>query len=205
MKTMKNKLFNSIQFSDYVKTHLHSIDSKVKALKNYNFENSTIDEITEKYYNEFNIVLPVLDIDGTTMSKTEDCKVASNWQRAYDKVNTVDGTRFTFYIPFTGDYKLFSTIPFKHSTGEIDGEVELKKIKIEYEISVEKVSEGTEQIKKDLKKNTGKIKTHLEYLEIETKRYNDNLKTIIKNALKKRKIKLDQDDDAANSLGFPIQ
>jgi len=202
MKTMKKKLFCLIQFHDYVNNSVQSIDSKVKALKNYSFEDSTIDEITEKYYNEFLLDVPVLNINGTTMDKTEDCKVANDDPTANGGADTIDGIRFTLYIPFRGDSNLFSVTPIKFKNDYPFGEVKKGEIKIVYEVPI---TRNLKQTKIELKNNTDLIGAYLGYLIIHTKPYNANLKTIIKAKLEKRKNNIDKNDDTLKSFGFPLK
>lgn len=200
---MKPKaLFNTSKFYDYVSSDLHTIDSKIKALKKYDFDNSTVDELTEKYYNEFVLDVPVLNREGIYMNKPEDCKISVGRRTSFGGSDRIDGTRFSFYVPFTGDWNLFGAFPSRFKKVLPYGDAKQDEVKVVYEVPV---GQNTDQLKAEFDRNVDLIEEYLGYLRNDTKPHNDNLKPNIKVTLKKRKSKLDQDEDSANSFGFPIK
>ncbi|WP_034257719.1 hypothetical protein [Altibacter lentus] len=75
-------------------------------------------------------------------------------------------------------------------------------LKVVYEVPV---GQDASRIKADFDNNLGTIKKYLEFLAKDINDFNGKLEPSIKARLERRKDKLDNDDEIANTFGFPIK
>lgn len=193
-------LFNSRKIYDLANAISSSIDNQINKMGKADFANSTIDELTEKLTQQNKLDIPKLLEQEIHMKKPEDVKINID-RRGYGG-KSVDGTKYTFIIPFTGDSSLFGVFPSTYLSHLPTGDVYGSEIKIVFKVIV---GNDTSRMKPEFDSNLETIKRYLGFLEDDINIFNGKLAPAIKASLARRKNKLDNDEETANSFGFPIR
>lgn len=199
-----DNLFNNRKFYEVANSISASLDTKIKALTKFDFEKSSVEQISENLFEKYKIVIPKLLEEEIHMKSPEDVKIRTEGRGGYYRTasTTVDGTKFTFVIPFEGDGSTFKILPSTYLSTLPYGEINSNEIRIIFKVPIGRDSSN---LKVEFDKNLDKIKVYLGYLENDIKPFNNNLSAAISASVQGRKNKLDKDDEAANSFGLPIR
>lgn len=199
-----DNLFYSRKFYDLANYISATLDTKIKALTKLDFEKSSVEQMTENLVEKNKIVIPKLLEDEIHMKKPEDVKISTEGRGGYNRTasTTIDGTKFTFVIPFEGDGALFKILPSTYLSTLPYGEISNNEINIVFKVPIGRDSSN---LKVEFDRNLEKIKEYLGFLENDMKPFNNSLLPSISASIQARKDKLDKDDEAANSFGFPIR
>ncbi|KSA12687.1 hypothetical protein I600_2120 [Maribacter dokdonensis DSW-8] len=167
------------------------------------FNNSTIEELTEKLRAEFEISIPELSKDEIYTKQPKDIKITVGRRGVYGGGTTkVDGTEFTFVIPFKGDSYYFGITPTKFLSVVPYGNAGNNEISISYEVPNGRDSSG---LRAEFDNNLATIEKYLDFLDSDFKQFNNQLASGITTFLERRKAKLDSDDETASGFGFPVK
>ena len=190
-------LFNNRKFYDFANSLANSIENRINNYDKSKFNNNTIESLTKQLAEEFKIKLPEFKEDAIYQNKPSDTKI-----RNYGRSTSVDGTKYTLIIPFKGDSTMFGIFPSSFLSVLPYGIIESDELKVVYEVPVE---QDASRIKADFDNNLKTIKKYLEFLAKDINDFNGKLEPSIKARLERRKDKLDNDDEIANTFGFPIK
>lgn len=198
-KKMK-ALFSDRNVEEHWDAVASAIDREISKLPKNAFEKSTIDELALQFMERSPILIPKLLEDKIYTKKPQDTKIPIG--RSVYGGKTIDGTRFTFVIPFDGDSYFFGLRPSKYMgvfpLAELSGNELLVTVSVP-------VGGDTTGIRGEFDKSLEMIKTYLSFLDNDAKIFSNKLPSGIKISLQNRKNKLDNDDEVANSFGFPIR
>jgi len=111
------------------------------------------------------------------------------------------GTKFTYYIPFTGDSELFKLRPSTQSTVLPRAEVRDNELVMTYEEPAATVSRIQESFTSDLET----LKEYLEWVEEDVAPFNASLSDKVSKAINARRDKLLQDRELAVQTGFKLR
>jgi alanine-alpha-ketoisovalerate/valine-pyruvate aminotransferase len=195
-------LFNNRKFYDFANSLANSIENRINNYDKSKFDNNTIEALTEQLVEEFKIELPEIKEDAIYQNKPSDTKIRYSGRGNYGRSSSVDGTKYTLIIPFTGDSTMFGIFPSSFLSVLPYGTIESDELKVIYEVPV---GQDASRIKADFDNNLGTIKKYLEFLAKDINDFNGKLEPSIKARLERRKDKLDNDDEIANTFGFPIK
>lgn len=194
--------FNNRKFYDFANSLANSIENRINNYDKSKFDNQTIEELTEQLVEEFKIELPQIKEDAIYQKKPSDTKIRYSGRGHFGRSTSVDGTKYTLIIPFTGDSAMFGIFPSSFTSVLPYGIIEPEVLKVVYEVPV---GQDASSIKADFDNNLGTIKKYLEFLAKDINDFNGKLEPSIKARLERRKDKLDNDDEIANTFGFPIK
>ena len=193
-------LFNGKRVQEHWNSVISSIDKEIHRLPKSSFTNSTIDELTAELIHKYSINIPQLLEEEIYMKKPEDVRIAADRRSVYGP--TVEGTKFTFVVPFKGDSLFFNILPSRQQnlfpSAKISGNELLMIIQVP-------LGSNTSNIREEIDKNIDRIKTYLSLLDNDAKIFRNGLQSAIRGSLQNRKRKLDNDDEVANSFGFPVR
>lgn len=193
--------FNSRKFYDLENSLSSTIDNRIKELKRVDFESSTLEELTDTLFEQYKIEVPALLEDKIYIRTPEDVKIPVE-KRGYGKSTTVDGTKFTFVIPFEGDPGIFSISPSTYLSVLPYGHIESNEIRVTYEVPIDKDSS---RLKTDFDTNLNTISKYLTFLDDDVAQFNKKLTAAIRAILQRRKDKLEKDIEVVSSFGFPVR
>lgn len=195
-------LFNNRKFYDFANSLANSIENRINNYDKTKFDNHSIDDLITQLVDEFKIELPELKEDDIYQKKPSDTKIRYSGRGHFGRSTTVDGTKYTLIVPFTGDSTMFGIFPSAFTSVLPYGIVESDELKVVYKVPV---GQDASRIKADFDNNLDTIKKYLEYLTKDINDFNGKLEPSIKARLERRKNKLDNDDEIANTFGFPIK
>ncbi|WP_276166080.1 hypothetical protein [Zobellia alginiliquefaciens] len=195
-------LFKNIKFYDLANSLAKAIENRINNYDKSKFDNNTIENLTEQLVEEFKIELPEIKEEAIYQNKPSDTKIRHSRRESYGRNTSVDGTKYTLIIPFTGDSTMFGIFPSSFTSVLPYGIIESDELKVVYEVPV---GQDATRIKVDFDNNLGTIKKYLEFLAQDITDFNLKLEPSIKARLERRKDKLDNDDEIANTFGFPIK
>lgn len=193
-------LFNERKFQDLSKNISLSIDNQIKQLGKKDFENSTIPELVDEILLANKTEIPKLLEEEIYMKNPEDTKISVDGHRYGGR--TIDGTKFTFVIPFKGDSHLFDIFPTTSLNVLPFAQKDILDLKVVLKVPV---GNDTSRLRNEFDQNLENINKYLGFLEDDFNILYARLPALIKVSLQKRKEKLDGDDAVVNSFGFPIK
>lgn len=196
-------LFNSTRFNDLVNNKIASMQMSISKLEQDDFEGSTIDEIAEKLSERFKLETPQLKEGEISQKTPEDVSIKLKGRGYSGGSAKVDGTKYIVVIPFEGDSDMLEIRPSTVSTLLPKGLVGSDGIRMIYEVPVGE--DALAAIKADIDRNLILIKKYLGFLSKDVVEFNMNLLPALKTILERRKNKLDNDNEIASGLGFPIK
>lgn len=167
--------------------------------------NTNPEELADYFASEFTIEPPtLLENDIEVSQKDIKIDVSNDYSRTmFDQSGPlyVDGTRFTYHVPFIGDAKLFqyqaSTFTFNPPRGKTVG--------LELQLVYEQTNLNIEALKGQFNRDLVEIKRHLEWVASDVKPFNTKLRETILTKINQRREKFTKDHTAAAELGFPVR
>lgn len=198
-----NTLFSTTKFYDEASALTKSLENRIKNLERSDFKNSTMDQLTAVIKEEYELEIPELKEDDIYTKKPEDIKIRIQNRNPYGgRSSQIDGTRFTFVIPFNGKSSDFNIMPSKFSSVFPLANISGNEISIIFEIPAGRDASG---LRGEFDRSLDIIKKYLGFLQSDFDRFNNQLEPLIKSLLERRKAKLDKDDETASGFGFPVK
>lgn len=113
----------------------------------------------------------------------------------------IDGTRFTFHVPFTGDNNLFRCRPSTYSLNPPYGRI----VGNELQLSYEQIEANPEELKSRFARDLAEVQTHLDRITSDVNPFNGKLKATALAKINQRREKLSKAQSAVEGLGFPVR
>ena len=113
----------------------------------------------------------------------------------------ITGTRVTFYVPFTGDSKLFHCRPSTYSLNPHRATVRSNEIVFTYDLTNEQASAVGDAFERDFKN----VKVHVKRVAADVETFNSSLPGNASQRMNDRRDKLLQDRDLVTNIGFPFR
>lgn len=195
-------LFNRYRMYDYQNAILENVAKSINHLTLSSFQNNSVDDISKSIFDHHNLTTPVLKEDGKFQRVPKDIKISMPTRSRYDGYVDIQGTRFEIVIPFTGDKDLFQVCPNVFNSNPPAAVVTEQQLHFIYEIPS---NANKDEVYVNFDKNLNNIKNWLNYTEQDVLQFNSKLNTAISSEVGKRKQKIDDDNNAANSSGIPIR
>ena len=119
----------------------------------------------------------------------------------YGRPAYVQGTRITFYIPFSGDYQLFHCRPSTFSLNPPRGAADKTEVVFTYDLT----SVDREQVQSEFNGHLASVKKYIGWIRQDVENFNSNIRAIASERLASRREKLLRDRELVESLGFPLR
>lgn len=113
----------------------------------------------------------------------------------------ITGTRVTFYVPFTGDSKLFHCRPSTYSLNLPRATVRSNEIVFTYDLTNEQASAVGDAFERDFKN----VKVHVKRVAADVETFNSSLPGNASQRMNDRRDKFLQDRDLVTNIGFPFR
>lgn len=198
-------LFGYDDLRTFLDDRLNDAINKIKSEdKNY-ILNVNMQDYTNHLVNTHSLELPVLDKENIHLQHEEiELDVSQDPRRPFldrDKPYYITGTKFTFYIPFTGDSILFNYKPSTFNYSPPKGEVRNQEL-LAY---LEGTNLEADNIKEKFDKLLFDIEKWLTWVEKDIKNFNQRLRNEVESQVTTRREKLLNDTNLAYELGFPLR
>jgi len=195
-------LFNKI---DVLTFHLQRKQIIKEYIATLDDSELNVESIKQDTYEHYYYDLPNLQEDKICQEKPErifiDGSKRPDLMFQYDG-NRIEGTRFTFVIPFEGDEELFDIRPSQFTFNPPRGNIEGNEIKYQYDAISGEDKQGALN---SFESNSGEIKKTLETLKNDLSKFNDELKIFINVEIDHILAANQKGINDANSFGFPIR
>ena len=202
---MSELLFYKYDLQATIENQGRALVADINSMKETEVLNTSQEEMV-KYLIEKHRINPLaIDETGIQMNYGDaQIDVRGDFRRAIfdmDRPVYVTGTRFTFYVPFTGDSDLFRCKPSTYSLSLPTATVRSNELIFTYDMTNDRDSDVGEMFKRDL--NTTQV--HAKRVNTDVGRFNGALTENAVRRLNARREKLLKDRDLVASIGFPLR
>ena len=202
---MSEMLFYKYDLQATIENKGRALVTDINSMKETEVLNTSQEEMV-KYLIEKHRINPLaIDETGIQMNYGDaQIDVRGDFRRAIfdmDRPVYVTGTRFTFYVPFTGDSDLFRCKPSTSSLSLPTATVRSNELIFTYDMTNDRDSDVGEMFKRDL--NTTQV--HAKRVNTDVGRFNGALTENAVQRLNARREKLLKDRDLVASIDFPLR
>lgn len=197
----KIALFSGKQLASVIREKLQSISQDIDNIDANTLHNTSLDDWCEYYENNYKFeLLELLENEISTDSE----EVLLPEMGFYSGNREKKGTKFSFFIPFTGEQELFRYQP-SISIGELNNPL-LAQIH-NYELILEYADLQPEAIRIQslFRQDLSKLNENIRYLNREVLDFNNSIYSLIKSTIESRRQKLLKDQSLVEALGYPLK
>lgn len=205
MNSRDEALFWNNELSRFLGIKENSLMTEVERMQESNLTKIEPQKLADELATKYSVHVPKLDTDRIETSKKEIKVDVSNdplrisHQRSGPVL--IDGTLFTFHIPFTGDYLLFDCKPSTSSINPTYGKIVTGEVQLSYEIT----NQNPETIKSNFHTDLAAIKTSLDRITVDVDAFNSRLSSAALAKINQRLAKFAKDKNVMTELGFPVR
>jgi len=201
----KSPLFWNNELRRFLGKKENSITTEVERAQESNLLKIEPQKLADELVAKYSVLVPKLDIAHIEISKKE-IKV----DVSKDPLRTsphrsgpvlIDGTRFTYHIPFTGDYHLFDCKPSTFSLNPPLGIIVGGEIQLTYEI----IDPNPEAIKSNFETDLAEIQSNLNRIAVDVDAFNNELSSATLAKINQRLAKIAKNKGVLTELGFPVR
>jgi hypothetical protein len=198
-------LFIKRDLQNAIENHKNKLLEKIEQIDKNRILSTNSDELADYFTSEFILEPPIL-IETNIQVSQEDVKidVSDDYSRVvFDRSRAyfVNGTRFTYHIPFQGDANLFQYQTTTHSMNPPLGKV----VHSDLQIAYEQTTPDPEKLKSQFNRDLQEIKRNLEWVIADVNPFNARLRETALAKINQRREKFTKDYNAATELGFPMR
>ena len=113
----------------------------------------------------------------------------------------VNGTKVTFFVPFTGDPGLFKCRPSRFNTNPPQGVVRGNELVLSYVLT----TQDTPGIKDEFERDIGTVKKYVSWISSDVEQFNSVVHTTTRQQIEARREKLLRDRGIVENLGLPLR
>lgn len=194
-------LFWEYDWFGVVEAQKRAVQRDIDSLSDRDFENATTDEIVASVCEKFSLRAPTLDRENITVKQREVDIERGLERRGYFSDHgsyTVKGTAIDVRVPFDGDKEMFKVKPTTFTTviprGRIDGNSLL--------FTISGTDLTTDNVKSEIERRLNEVQQWLDFQSKSVGNFPTELSQIAKQAVDRRKDKLDADRELVSGLGF---
>jgi len=198
-------LFTTYDLRLVVESHEKKLLQTIEQIDEGRLLNTNPEELADYFASEYTIEAPTL-IEANIEVSQDDTKIDVSGDPSrliFDRSGPfyVDGTRFTYHVPFIGDGELLkcraSSYTFNPPRGRISG--------MELQLVYERTDHNVEALKAQFNHDLGEIKRHLEWVTNDVAPFNARVHKTALDKINQRREKFTKDQGAATELGFPVR
>jgi hypothetical protein len=180
----------------------------IQAVDAYNANqllNTSVDELILYFVTEYRIEHIEL-AEGQISVDQKEVKVDISQDRSrfiHDRSGPyyVDGTQFTYFVPYTGDNNLFYCRPSTFTFNPPRAVVKSGEIHFVYDI----LDQNIESIKSAFSSELSSVKQYVTWIKNDVQSFNTRLEQSVRQRVEWRRQKILNDQGMASSLGFPLR
>lgn len=204
----RDYLFHESDLRGVMAGHDERLAREIEDIHPDQFLSRSPDDLAEEFIAEFRIIVPVLHQgpDDIAMSHKETkIDVSQEPMRAiFDRSRPfyVDGTEYTFHVPFEGDPGLFKCSPSTFLTsGPPKGAVEDHEVILTYS----QLKHDADALRASLDQDLTAIVKHLGWIAQDVREFNERLPETVRTRIEARRERLLADRGLAASLGYKMR
>ena len=179
--------------------------AEIDSLKENQILNTSEDDLCKYFVEKYKV--EVLQIDESQIQVDYgDTKIDVSQRFEYDVFDKsrpfyVTGTRVTFYIPFSGDPKLFRLKPSSFNFNPPQADISNGEVVMVYK---QTTSHAT-KIENAFKSELASLKNYLKWVEQDITPFNSSVREKASQGIRSRREKILKDRDLVTEIGFPLR
>jgi hypothetical protein len=163
----------------------------------------SIDSLCDYFEKEYTIKVPTLEETGITFDQKEtqvDVRRTPN-RFLYDTRRTthIQGTLFTFFVPYTGEKELFKCRPSAYNLNPPHAKVKPGELEFTYTVT----DQGAASIRSQFDRDLAQIRQWLLWVANDVEQFNAAVRQKARSRVEARKKRLERDRELASGIGFP--
>lgn len=199
-------LFSNVDLSNVLYGHEQKMLKEIDNFPPHRIRDEDLDNLCDYFEREYKIEVPVLDQNGITVDH-EDAKI--DVRRTPNRFfyngggsGFVPGTRFKFFVPYSGEKELFKCRPSSFNFNPPHAQVNPNELVLNYEATGQ---QDATAIRGQFDRVIGQIKQWLACVGNDVEPFNATIRSKARARIELRKKKLAHDSDMASGLGFPTR
>jgi hypothetical protein len=198
-------LFSNADLSSVLYGHEQKMFKEIDSFPPSRVRDEDLETLCDYFEREYKIDVPVLDENRITVDH-EDAKIDVRRMPNrffYDGGSgSVSGTRFKFFVPYSGEKELFKCRPSSFNFNPPHAQVNPNELVLIYTGSGQQEATA---IRGQFDRELGQIKQWLTCVGSDVEMFNTGVRSKARTRIEIRKKKLDNDLDLASGLGFPAR
>jgi len=200
-------LFSKNQLSRVLEAHLSKVQEKVDSIPRDQFMVASEDELIDHIKSDMTV--NAIELNEANMVANEE-EIQIEFPSHYNdgRILKSPGIRFTISIPFSGDSPLWELCPSHYSSVFPIGSLRSSRDNFGGFLDIvieQRTGEPPEQIKGEFDRNLSLIRDYLNNQRRDIEQANKRLETLIPQAIRARRERLEKHDGVVRMLGIPLQ
>lgn len=200
-----NYLFNEIDWHSVDSYQRAKLGEEIDGMDGDRLLNTSVDDLCEYFVQQYRIDVPVLNVDEIVADQSEtEIDVSQDPLRFIpdrSRPAYIKGTAIEVTIPFEGEAEVFKIQPSTYTLNPPRGEVRNG----ELVLLIEGTDLEAEEVRSKIDKTLAEIQSYLTNLRENVKGLNDQLSSLARAAIERRKEKLLGNRNLVASLGYKIK
>lgn len=198
-------LFSNVDLSSVLYGHEQKMFKEIDNFLPNRIRDEDLETLCDYFEGEYKIDVPALDEKSITVDH-EDAKIDVRRRPSrffYDGGSgLVSGTRFKFFVPYSGEKELFKCRPSSFNFNPPHAQVNPNELVLVYTATGQQESTA---IRGQFDRELGQIKQWLTCVGSDVEMFNNSVRSKARTRIEIRKKKLENDQDLASNLGFPAR
>jgi len=198
-------LFSHVDLSSVLYGHEQKMFKEIDDTRSDRIRDEDLETLCDYFEREYKLDVPVLDENGITVDH-EDAKIdvrRTPNRFFYDGGSGfVSGTRFKFFVPYSGEKELFKCRPSSFNFNPPHAQVNPKELLLIYTATGQ---QDATAIRGQFDRDLGQIKQWLTYVAGDVESFNSAVRSKARTRIEIRRKKLLDDRNMASGLGFPTR
>lgn len=202
---MKERLFSNGLLSDFLVIRQGEMSAEIERLSEDKLRSNSDTEIIDHFMEKYR--LSVLEIDEENIeasSSDTEIDVRHRFDFAVfdrSKAVYVDGTSFSFFVPYNGEKQLLTLCPSQFTFNPPVGTAIDKEIVMSFSI----IHDDRDKVVTNVESNLKLIRKFIDWVNLDIDNFNSNLNSLAMRKIENRRSKLHDDAEVLKQLGFAIR
>ena len=206
---MKDLLFHTYDLQKTIENHAQGLAKEIDSMSENEVLNTSMEDMVKYLTKKWGFDPLAINESGIQMNYGDaQVDVSGDFRRFLDNSSKpfyVTGTRFTFYVPFTGNPDLFKCRPSTRSLNPPRATVRRDELVFTYDLPNDLNEDRTSKVRDAFQRDLENTQVHAGRVNADVNIFNAALPENAKQKLNARREKLLQDRDLVASIGFPLR
>ena len=199
------RLFRGSHLESVLAGHQQAYSKEINSLSESRILNTSPEDLCSYFVEKYRVEPIVLDESAIQMDYG-DTQVDVSRRFEYAIIDRsgphyVTGTKITFYVPFEGDWRLFTCRPSTSRLSSTRADIRVSELVFVYEGTMQ----DTRGVGKQFEQDLNSLKENLGWIASDVERFNSTIRQNVNDQIDQRRDKLLQDRKIVASLGFPLR
>ena len=202
---MTTLLFSTHKLRDILDRKEHNCMAEIASLDENQVLNTPPEGLLDYFVKKYMLIAPEID-EAAIQTDYKDIRIDVSNNPAFlvydrSRPHYVSGTRFSYFIPYTGEGLLFHCRPSTFNYNPPRATAKDNELIFDYERTARNAEDVSEEFQRDIEE----LKKYLEWAVRDIGQFNMNFRDKIARCVEGRRKKLLQDKKLAANLGYPLR